>query len=364
MLAVLITLTPGRQNEFIDCQQAKVHIAVLPIMDGKTCWNSTLELLERAHQLREFTPECLKTQNTVITGHYSQHRISGWLLSISRRFYGHSSTGPCGCRNGIPLLCTTSSLSTITCLLTWMAWWELWPRRRLNGRKTYSLPWRLQGRSFPNIILHSLQGLVCSSFRHISLILCGSCDRLGSGTREWILILKTGLLILPNTRRPFWSMWRTNTALNINDCQSLNLKPYWTTIWSPPQWLLDLVNHLKIHIICAVMMKNTECRTLWPKRHPDEGIVPHTYWQPPGCIRIHLLNYHRTGGKLIPILIMITRILWRWIVHFGYRISPTGGGNKKKHSQSTPISPMWRATLSVSYLRVVEWRPVFPLGKM
>jgi len=77
MLAVLITLTPGRQNEFIDCQQAKVHIAVLPIMDGKTCWNSTLELLERAHQLREFTPECLKTQNTVITGHYSQHRISG-----------------------------------------------------------------------------------------------------------------------------------------------------------------------------------------------------------------------------------------------------------------------------------------------
>jgi len=49
MLAVLITLTPGHRNEFIDCQKAKVLIAVLPIMDVKTGWNSTLELLERAY---------------------------------------------------------------------------------------------------------------------------------------------------------------------------------------------------------------------------------------------------------------------------------------------------------------------------
>ena len=60
MLAVLITLTPGRRNEFIDCQKAKVRIAVLPIMDVKTRWNSTLELLERAYRLREFTREWLK----------------------------------------------------------------------------------------------------------------------------------------------------------------------------------------------------------------------------------------------------------------------------------------------------------------
>jgi len=33
MLAVLFTLTPGCRNEFIDCQKAKVHIAVHPIMD-------------------------------------------------------------------------------------------------------------------------------------------------------------------------------------------------------------------------------------------------------------------------------------------------------------------------------------------
>jgi len=60
MLAVLITLTPGRRNEFIDCQKAKVHIAVLPIMNVKTRWNSTLELLDCAYHLQKFTREWLQ----------------------------------------------------------------------------------------------------------------------------------------------------------------------------------------------------------------------------------------------------------------------------------------------------------------
>jgi len=59
MIAVLITLTPGRRNEFIDCQIAKVRIAVLPILDVKTHSHSTLELLERAYRVREFTREWL-----------------------------------------------------------------------------------------------------------------------------------------------------------------------------------------------------------------------------------------------------------------------------------------------------------------
>jgi hypothetical protein len=60
MLAVLITLTPGHRNKFIDCQKAKVRIAVLLIMDVKKSWNSTVELLERAYRLREFTREWLQ----------------------------------------------------------------------------------------------------------------------------------------------------------------------------------------------------------------------------------------------------------------------------------------------------------------
>jgi len=65
MLAVLITLTPGHRNEFIDCQKAKVRIAVLPMMDVKTRWNSTLELLERAYRLREFTREWLQNSKII-----------------------------------------------------------------------------------------------------------------------------------------------------------------------------------------------------------------------------------------------------------------------------------------------------------
>jgi len=60
MLAVLITLTPGHQNEFIDRRKAIVRIAVLAIMDVKTRWNSTLELLEWAYRLREFTRQWLQ----------------------------------------------------------------------------------------------------------------------------------------------------------------------------------------------------------------------------------------------------------------------------------------------------------------
>jgi len=59
MLAVLITLTPGCRNEFIDREKAKVCIAVLPIMDVKTHSNSTLELLELAYRVSEFTRERL-----------------------------------------------------------------------------------------------------------------------------------------------------------------------------------------------------------------------------------------------------------------------------------------------------------------
>jgi len=68
MLAVLITLTPGRRNEFIDSQKAKVRIAVLLIIEEKTRWNSTLELLERAYRLREFTCEWLQNPE------YSEYR--------------------------------------------------------------------------------------------------------------------------------------------------------------------------------------------------------------------------------------------------------------------------------------------------
>jgi len=145
-------------------------------------WSCLRELTEY-----EISPASgLRIHNTATTGHSSQYRMSGPLLSMSWKCYGHSSTGPCGCGKGIPLLCITSSLYTMTCLIIWMVWYKLCPWRRQNGRKTYSGLQSLPGRSWLNIILKWLQWLVCSSFCHISLIFSRSCDRLASGTSEWI----------------------------------------------------------------------------------------------------------------------------------------------------------------------------------
>jgi len=290
--------------------------------------------------------------------------MSGPLSSMLMMSYGHSSTGPCGCRIGLPLLCITSSMSRMTCSIIWMVWCERSPRSRHNGTKTYTLPWRLHGRSCPNIIPIWILRLVCVWLRHIFLIVFGSFDHLGSGTREWILILKTRLLILHNTWRPLWCIRRKNTALNTDICRWLNLKAFRTTITSPPQLLLNLVNLLMIHIMCPAIMKNTWHLTMWPKQHPDKAMVQHACWQPHGSTWIHLLYDHSTDGKLIQILTITTLTQWRLLVHFGYQILPTGGGSKKKSSQSTPISPMWHAIYSLSYLTASEWRLVIPLGKI
>jgi len=51
MLAALVMLTPGRRKQFIDHPDAIVRITELPIMDVKTHWISTLELLEQAYPL-------------------------------------------------------------------------------------------------------------------------------------------------------------------------------------------------------------------------------------------------------------------------------------------------------------------------
>jgi len=60
---------PGRWNEFIDCPKAKVRIAIQPIMDVITRWNSTIEFLEWIYQLWEFTREWLKNPM------YSEYRL-------------------------------------------------------------------------------------------------------------------------------------------------------------------------------------------------------------------------------------------------------------------------------------------------
>ena len=74
MLAILITLTPGRRYECIDCHNAKLLLAEIGKMDVKTRWNSTLQLLKSAYRLWEFTREWLQIPT------YSDH----WPLSTTQ----------------------------------------------------------------------------------------------------------------------------------------------------------------------------------------------------------------------------------------------------------------------------------------
>jgi len=141
--------------------------------------------------------------------------------------------------------------------ILWMASCELNLSRIPNETKTYTLLWRFHDRSGPKILPKWLQQMVCFSFQRTFLILTIGCDHLGSGTREWILIVRTRLPLLTNTRMCFWRIWRMITVPNINVCLSLNPKVYWATISAPPQWLLYRVNLCMIHINCPAMMKNT-----------------------------------------------------------------------------------------------------------
>jgi len=159
-------------------------------------------------------------------------------------------------------------------------------------------------------------------------------------------------------------MWRINDAPNVDVCRLLNPKAYWATMSSPLHQHQDPVNSPLIHMICSAMMKNTQCLKMWLKRHPDKAITLHAYWQTPGCICNHLLIHQRTGGKLIQISMITTLIQGRLAGYFGYQISPTGGDNRRKRTQITPISLMWWESYSLPYHIGSEWRPAFPLGEM
>jgi len=177
---------------------------------------------------------------------------------------------------------------------------------------------------------------VCCSFQHICLMLSRCWDCLRSGTRDWIVILRMRGPIWSNCRRYCWSMWRINTAPNIDDCPSWHPSPYQATFPSPQHWLPDMVNLLMIHTICPVMMKNTWCRMMWLKWLPDEVIAQYEQ----GSFWIHQLNDCRTGVKLIRILMMTTLSLPRLAVDFGNRRSPTGDDSVMKCTHSTPDDPI------------------------
>jgi len=69
-------------------------------------------------------------------------------------------------------------------------------------------------------------------------------------------------------------------------------------------------------------------------------------------------------GRWIRMWMITTPPVQIFAAHFGFRTSPTGRINERKHTHSTPISLLWHWIYSLSYHTVSEWRPVFALGEM
>jgi hypothetical protein len=203
MLAVLITLTPGHPNEFIDCQKGKVRIAVFPIMNVKTRWYSTLELLERAYRLRELTREWLQNPK------YAEHRplfttqdewtIVKYVMEVLRPFRYWTLW--------------MSQRHTVTLRHVITVYNDMFDHmdgvmRALAKNKTplkedLFFAVKLARQKLSKYYAEVIQRRACFGCLRTSLILLGSCDRFESGTMEWILILRTRHPTLHNTKVPF-----------------------------------------------------------------------------------------------------------------------------------------------------------------
>jgi len=109
-------------------------------------------------------------------------------------------------------------------------------------------------------------------------------------------------------------------------------------------------------------MMNFKWLRMQLKRHMDGEVKHYTYWHPQGSLWIYCLNNCWTGGEWFRILMIHTLDQLRLTVPFGFRISPTSGINKWKHSPIILISPMRHAMYSLSYHMVSEWRQALPMG--
>jgi hypothetical protein len=101
------------------------------------------------------------TQHTPNTDHCLQLRMSGQFWSMSWKYWHHSDIRPCGWPRGIQSHCITLSQRTMTRLITWMAWCELWLGRKLKGKKTCSSRWSSLDRSCQNTMPKWLQRRAC-----------------------------------------------------------------------------------------------------------------------------------------------------------------------------------------------------------
>jgi len=365
MLDVFITLSPGRRNEFIDSQKAKVRIAVHPIMDVKKHRNFTLELLERAYRLREFTRDCLKNPK------YAEYR---------------------------PLFTTQDEWTTVKYVMEVLRpfrYWTLWMSKThtvtlhhvitvyndmfdhmdgamqaLAKKKT---PWsedlffavKLARQKFT--IFHAEVTPTMGTIL-ISTHILDPVRKLRS-FRKW----DKGMDINPEDETSYTAQYQESFPKYVEDeycakhgrmpvnklemVRSSNLVPSVRASWSYQSSLdpYDLSTNDEEYLKPNNVTKTTPglsdraarlltAARLYLNSPPDAA----KNW---GQINPNLNDYHSD-----PMVIGSTF----WIPD----ITDWWPQQEETHTQSTPISPIWHATYSLSYHMVSEWGPVFPLEKM
>jgi len=172
-------------------------------MDVKTCWNSTLELLERAYRLREFTREWLQNPK------YSEYRplfttqdewtIVKYVMEVLRPF--RYWTLWMSKRHTVTLHHVITVYNDMFDHMDGVM--RALAKKKPQWKEDLFFAVKLAQQKLSKYYAEVTQRRACFLFPHTSSILSGSCDRLESGTREWILILRTRHPTLHNTKRPF-----------------------------------------------------------------------------------------------------------------------------------------------------------------
>jgi len=341
MLPVLITLTPGRRNEFVHCQNAKVRIVVQPIMDVETQCNLREKWLERVHRLREFTCEWLKTPKISdylpLFTPQDEWTIVKYIMEVLRRFW----------------YCT------------------LWMSKRYTVTLYHVITIYIYMFNHTDGVIWALAKKITPWKEHLYFTVKVARQKLSKYHDEvtpmtGLLVISAHILDAIRKLRSYrtWDKVRDSNPedeiFSTTHYQDAFLQ-YVQNEYCAQHRLMSVIDPQNVsHSIhfpsgnasgfgqssfdpYGISSTDEDCLHLkaWLKWHQDKAIAHHADWQPQCSNSIHLLKHHETGGKLIQILMITTPDPFESAVHWGYQISPSGGTSRTNHTQSNHISPTW-----------------------
>jgi len=270
-------------------------------MDVKRHWNLTLELLEGAYWLGEFTREWLQhpkySNSRPLLTTQDEFNIVQYIMEVLRSF--QYWTLRMLKRHTVTLLYIITVYNDMVDHLDRIMWSLHKKKNRWKKDLYFAAKFAQQTLSKYYVEVTALAGMILIS-DHIL-----DCFRKLQSFRKW----DKGMYIHPEDYTSYSTQYQAALLKNVEDeycakhrrvpvikpksvpCN--NLFPSTMAAGSGQSWL--------IHMICPVMMNSTQRLTMWLKRHLDKAIAQHADWPWPSSISIHRLKQQRTGSILIQI---------------------------------------------------------------